>query len=216
MQVIVPNALILPSIALRFPIRITMVQIGLSPSFARPGSGRGMCRRGAVRAERGGLFRRRGRVGRRIPGGASGAARPARFDQRPSGCPRARAPRPRPLPRLAFGRSTGPAAHRTSAGVAPAAACPDRARCRRRPTPRPHVGCLRSLSRTKVPDWLNKSARYAVVWDIQELATKTTWTTTPTSATQTTTSTLERTNPPPPPFFFKRVRHLRPTQKRPA
>lgn len=148
---------------------------------------------GAARAERGGLFRRRGRVGRMIPGGASGAARPACFEQRQSGCPRARAPRPRPLPRLASGRSTGPAAHRASVGVAPAAASPDRARCR--PTPRPHAGCLRS-PRTKVPEWLNKSARYAVVWDILEQATKTTWTTTPTSATQTTTSTPERINPP--------------------
>ena len=78
-----------------------------------------------------------------------------------------------------------------------------RYRCGQRRALRLHDGCLRSPSTwTIVPEWLNKSARYAVVWDIQELATKTTWTTTPTSAIQTTTSTPERTNPPPPPPFF--------------
>ena len=103
-----------------------------------------------------------------------------------------------------LGTASGSAAYRASGGIAPAAAGRARCscgRCRARTT-----AASDPPSRIIVPGWLNKSARYAVVWDIQERATKTTWTTTPTSAIQTTTSTPERTNPP---LFFKRMRHLR-------
>ena len=124
-------------------------------------------------------------------------APPARFDQRPSGS-FARAPG-RHIRGLRqdsrLGTASGSAAYLTSGGIAPAAAGRARrrcGRCRARTT-----AASDPPSRIIVPEWLNKSARYAVVWDIQERATKTTWTTTPTSAIQTTTSTPERTNPPP-------------------
>lgn len=122
-------------------------------------------------------------------------APPARFDQRPSGS-FARAPG-RHIRGLRqdsrLGTASGSAAYLASGGIAPAGAGRARrrcGRCRARTT-----AASDPPSRIIVPEWLNKSARYAVVWDIQERATKTTWTTTLTSAIQTTTSTPERTNP---------------------